>query len=69
MRAHVCPLSSLRMMLWPIVPTTIVKSFMAPSLTLTVFDYLNGLNVLNDWNFFGNSIFLPGTLNDSLIRQ
>ena len=56
MRAQVCPLSSLRMMLCPIVPTTIVKSFIDPSLNLTVFNYLNGLNVLNDWNFLADSI-------------
>src|SRR5688572_22414908 len=33
MRAQVLPLSSLRMMLWPIVPTTMVTSFIFPPTT------------------------------------
>src|SRR5919108_2950978 len=46
MRAQVCPLSSLRMILCPTVPTMMVKSFMIPPL-----NHLNCLNGLNDLNY------------------
>src|SRR5574341_967904 len=50
MRAQVCPLSSLRIMLWPTVPTTIVTSRMSPTSFFNGWNDLNCLNVLNALN-------------------